>query len=322
MNFSIFLSVIKSLFLVFLLIGYSFSYCDVVAGTTILTPKGLIPVEKINVGDYVISCENNILVVSQVTCVSLAEVDIVFNIRTNQGILQAAKNQLFYEPCENNWIKTKKLTTNNVFFNSDLMHSVCQSITISSQKKTIYKVSTQYPHNFFISDAHLLIHNFPPLVVGLGWAFGAGIKFTGITLGACFGGAVIGVKLFNQYKHNDVVFDPQVEDFSHVGSFFPDPDHNDEENRIHKDLFECIKLRADKKLRNNRFGNFYRDPATKLWWSKDRGGHGGSAFKVFKEQAKGLEWSFDADDLGNVIIGKHKGPVGLFISYKDLIVCQ
>ena len=65
----------------------------------------------------------------------------------------------------------------------------------------------------------------------------------------------------------------------------------------------------------------YQDPKTKLWWSKDRGGHGGSIFKVFKEQAKGLEWFFDADELGNQIVAKHKGPIGFFIPYKELISC-
>jgi len=74
-------------------------------------------------------------------------------------------------------------------------------------------------------------------------------------------------------------------------------------------------------MRHRRFGNFYRDPNTQLWWSKDNANHGGSAFKVFKETAKGLEWAFDADEIGHQIISKHKGPIGLFISYKELIKC-
>jgi hypothetical protein len=72
---------------------------------------------------------------------------------------------------------------------------------------------------------------------------------------------------------------------------------------------------ADKTMSHPRFGKFYRDPRTGLWWSKDRAGHGGSAFKVFRETGKGLEWIADADALGNFIIGKHKGPAGLFIPF-------
>jgi hypothetical protein len=122
-------------------------------------------------------------------------------------------------------------------------------------------------------------------------------------------------KLFKKNKHNANLSkqDWNIEGNLNFGGA-PDPDDK-------HDVFENIKLKADKKIRSKRFGNFYRDPYTKLWWSKDRAGHAGSSFKVFKEHAKGLEWLFDADALGNPIVGKHKGSVGLFIPYKDLIPC-
>jgi hypothetical protein len=60
---------------------------------------------------------------------------------------------------------------------------------------------------------------------------------------------------------------------------------------------------------------YLKDPKTGTWWSKDFGGHGGSAWKVFREVPKGLEWIADADEQGNFIIGKHKSPVGLFIEF-------
>lgn len=85
------------------------------------------------------------------------------------------------------------------------------------------------------------------------------------------------------------------------------------------DFFKKLKSRSDKKARTNRFGNMYRDPITKLWWSKDLAGHGGSCFKVFKETAKGFEWVFDATKEGVQILAKHKGPTGLFIPYKEVI---
>jgi hypothetical protein len=42
-------------------------------------------------------------------------------------------------------------------------------------------------------------------------------------------------------------------------------------------------------------------------------------YKAFKEGSKGLEWLFDADGVGQKIIDKHKGPIGKFIPYKELI---
>lgn len=131
---------------------------------------------------------------------------------------------------------------------------------------------------------------------------------------AVAGGFLASIGIYSIYKSKN-----NKQDIQNNLIFGGEPDPEDDQGR---DLFEVIKLKADKKMRSQRFGNFYRDPESKLWWSKDRAGHGGSVFKVFKEQAKGLEWIFDADAIGNPIITKHKGPVGLFISYKDLIICS
>jgi hypothetical protein len=86
-----------------------------------------------------------------------------------------------------------------------------------------------------------------------------------------------------------------------------------------KEFLKSLKLRADKRARTNHFGNLYRDSKTKLWWSKDLAGHGKSCYKVFKETARGLKWIFDATAEGLEIMGKHKGPTGLFIPYKEVI---
>jgi hypothetical protein len=58
---------------------------------------------------------------------------------------------------------------------------------------------------------------------------------------------------------------------------------------------------------------YSRHRSTKLWWSRDTAGHGGSAFKVFKEGPGGdLTWYRDADEYGDFIDPnkKHKGPKG------------
>lgn len=46
------------------------------------------------------------------------------------------------------------------------------------------------------------------------------------------------------------------------------------------------------------------------YWSEDLAGHGGSAFKVFRKVGRRLEWIHDADQYGNWIEDKHKGPHG------------
>ena len=84
-------------------------------------------------------------------------------------------------------------------------------------------------------------------------------------------------------------------------------------------FFENVKNNSCKSARVGQFGNYYQDPKTKLWWSKDVAQHSCHHYKVFKETSKGFEWMYDADLLGKEIIDKHKGLVGRFIPRKDII---
>jgi hypothetical protein len=69
---------------------------------------------------------------------------------------------------------------------------------------------------------------------------------------------------------------------------------------------------------SRRFGRFDKSKSDGLWWSKDTAGHGGSKWKVFREESGGLRWTADADEFGDFIVGKHKSPTGQFIPWGDL----
>ena len=75
---------------------------------------------------------------------------------------------------------------------------------------------------------------------------------------------------------------------------------------------------ASREMRHDGFGRFFQSKSDGLWWAVDNAGHGESSFKVFNETGKGLEWFRDADEYGDFILGKHKGPTGLFIPWKEL----
>jgi RHS repeat-associated protein len=63
---------------------------------------------------------------------------------------------------------------------------------------------------------------------------------------------------------------------------------------------------------------FYKSTADGTWWTADTAGHAGSAFKVYKESGKGLQWISDADEYGDYIVGKWKGDTGYFIPNSTL----
>ncbi|MBO3087836.1 RHS repeat-associated core domain-containing protein [Cellulomonas dongxiuzhuiae] len=68
--------------------------------------------------------------------------------------------------------------------------------------------------------------------------------------------------------------------------------------------------------RRGPFGTLWKSKSDDLWWSRDTAGHGGSAWKVYQETPKGLEWMAGADQYGDFIRGKHKSAVGAFIPWR------
>ena len=69
---------------------------------------------------------------------------------------------------------------------------------------------------------------------------------------------------------------------------------------------------------HSKFKILYKSKSDGFWWSKDLAGHGGSTWKVFREEADGLHWHRDANKFGDFLKGKHKGPVGLLLPWKDV----
>lgn len=63
---------------------------------------------------------------------------------------------------------------------------------------------------------------------------------------------------------------------------------------------------------------FYKSKTDGTWWTPDVTEHGGSAFKVYRETSKGLEWYRDADQYGDFMTNKWKGNTGRFIPWSNL----
>jgi len=83
-------------------------------------------------------------------------------------------------------------------------------------------------------------------------------------------------------------------------------------------LWSLTSEGASRIMKHRKFGTFFKSKSDGLWWAVDNAGHGGSAFKVFRESGKGLEWIADADRFGDFIVGKHKGPIGQLIPWQHL----
>ncbi len=83
--------------------------------------------------------------------------------------------------------------------------------------------------------------------------------------------------------------------------------------------WELTKDGASRILKGGPFKTtFYKSSSDATWWTPDITGHGESAFKVFRETSKGLEWISDADKYGDYMPDKWKGDTGKFIPWKNL----
>ena len=86
-----------------------------------------------------------------------------------------------------------------------------------------------------------------------------------------------------------------------------------------RNKWELTREGASETKRGGPFGTtFYKSKSDETWWTRDTTGHGGSAFKVYEETSKGLQWYKDADEYGDYIEGKWKGSTGYFIPWSDL----
>lgn len=195
----------------------------------IKTPHGFIPVQNIAIGDTVIAYNQQNLSSTKITHTSTSTTDTIVAITTEKGTFYTCPDQQFFDPILQKWIAVKDITTQNTFLDAQLHHIPCLNVKIIDAPATkIYHITTAYPHNFFATEQELLMHNHP-VVIGIAWLFGEGIKFAGLTIGTTFLGSYIGVQLYNHQKQKAQACNVTFH-MSPCGNPCPDPDDDDENN--------------------------------------------------------------------------------------------
>ena len=283
------------------------------SGTLIKVPGGYQDIDQLQPGDIVYSITKSgnscLSKVQKTTSYFLPQLVLIL---VGDDVVAVAPQQKFYDPEKANWVKAKHLRKSMPLLSGFKNIATIKDIEKLDCEVEFFDIRLEDEHTFLIGCQNIVVHNFPPFFIGFSIACGGGISFEGVYFGMCLAGWWLGTKLL---KYGDSKkYKPQ---FS-VGStptFAGAPDPDD-------DWFDELKKNYAKKARTKQFGNMYQDPKTNLWWSRSRGGlqaHSGAHYKVLKETAKGFELRFDADLLGQKIISKHKGPIGKFIAYKDVI---
>lgn len=98
--------------------------------------------------------------------------------------------------------------------------------------------------------------------------------------------------------------------------------HNNNCDVTGRGLWRLTTEGSTKLLKGGPFNTtFYKSSSDGTWWTPDVAGHGKagqSAFKVYRETSKGLEWISDADKYGDYMPDKWKGDTGRFIPNSKL----
>lgn len=135
-----------------------------IGGTIVKTPNGFEPIEQLAVGDIVISCNfAGDCVERAITAVSQKKVKDYAEIKIGNEKISVGLEQMFYAPENNRWISAMALEESDksiALMNSNYANLPVQNIKIVYNKPvTIFRLTVEENHNFYVSKADVLVHN-------------------------------------------------------------------------------------------------------------------------------------------------------------------
>jgi len=140
---------------------------SVLLNSLLKTPKGLVPIQELDVGDKVITLGSNgeSHTEKKIISISEKETDIAVIIETDKGAIFAPPDQLFWEPSLEEWVEAKNLSSGNRLLGSDCCWQTCLSVEVLNLFTPKYEISIEAPYVFYVSEAEVLTHNYGSIAV-------------------------------------------------------------------------------------------------------------------------------------------------------------
>ncbi|MEY9092560.1 polymorphic toxin-type HINT domain-containing protein [Paenibacillus sp. RC84] len=131
-----------------------------VAGTKVQTDEGEKNIEDIQVGDKVLSKneETGEVTYKEVTATFNHETDEIYNIRVNGQTIESTFNHPFYVK-EKGWTFVKDLKVGDLLVKSDGNTLKIDSIELVHKHATVYNMTVDEFHTYFVSDLGIWVHN-------------------------------------------------------------------------------------------------------------------------------------------------------------------
>ena len=262
------------------------------------TSAGYTAIEHLSVGDLIFCFDDdNNCVERPITNVVHKCVPRYVCVQIRDESVDVSGAQQLYDAQEHKWVAVAHLKNNSCVLTHQPERGYIKSIQWVDELIEVYCLSVAEYHNFFISRADICAHNFPPVVIGLAWAFGGGvIEWLGASVGiAGLGGLYY---KFAKKSGNNAC----LSSVSFSNSMMPDgPEDEDEKKRkrdeaceeyrslTSKRAKEIAEDRGYRKAKSNPCGNTRNKPVFfngKQYISPDADGHKGGAWKVFNRFGK------------------------------------
>ncbi|MDO4377407.1 MAG: DUF5011 domain-containing protein, partial [bacterium] len=134
-------------------------------GTLVLTENGYKEIDKINIGEKVLSYneetkQNEYKTVLK-TFVHNDMNETLYKLLVNGSIIEVTSLHRFYVKTESgyDWIAAKDLNVGDVVMNKEGHYYTIDSITNIQIKETVYNLSVEDNHNYYVTEDNILVHN-------------------------------------------------------------------------------------------------------------------------------------------------------------------
>ncbi|WP_246132400.1 polymorphic toxin-type HINT domain-containing protein, partial [Paenibacillus hemerocallicola] len=130
------------------------------AGTKVLTDEGEKNIEDIEVGDKVLSKdeETGEVAYKEVTATFNHETDEIYNIHVGGQAIESTFNHPFYVK-DKGWTFVKDLQVGDLLVQSDGNTLMIDSIELEHKQVTVYNMTVDEFHTYFVSDLEIWVHN-------------------------------------------------------------------------------------------------------------------------------------------------------------------
>ena len=134
-------------------------------GTLVLTENGYKEIDKINIGEKVLSYneetkQNEYKKVIK-TYIHENNPDKLYSLLINGKILEVTSNHRFYVKTENgyDWVAAKDLKQGDLVMDKDNNYYSIDNIVSKEIAETVYNLGVEDNHNYYVTDDNILVHN-------------------------------------------------------------------------------------------------------------------------------------------------------------------